>query len=460
MADIYQLNDKPQIPQDFFVEKLDDSLLILHPDTSAWLELNATGLLLLQLADGNRTINDIVLSLAQRYQRSPTQVSADTLAFFNNLSRSGFLGPDRADQSSSSRAPAQANHLFLHLTQECNLACPHCYTHSDPHYTRKPGADKVEKLLDDCAQQGFTSITISGGEPLLYPELEKILHHARAHFHVSLITNGTLLTPSLIKVLKETCHSIQISLDGSTAAVHDNIRGPGSYDETIQGLKLLQDSACGDKVSLCATVSRKNIHDVPAIIDFADRIGIPILRFLPLMVQGRASNLKDDLLPEDRDLIKLYDSILPYLTGKRSGTTITGFMSGLLMQPIPGAHRDQWCPVGRSFIMKFNGDIAPCILMMDKNWKIGNLFRDKLSDIMNNKQMQHLSLMIRRRRDLIERCRTCSWKNLCQAGCPGIALQHTGTFKDVDRFCDYRRELYPRLFSQMLRQRREQLAEL
>ncbi|MBN2383846.1 PqqD family peptide modification chaperone [bacterium] len=451
----------PRVVSGYMTEILPNSLLILHPTMPRWIETNRSGTEILALADGRRSLNEIIAAFAQLYDLSFEQSRTDVLAFLNNLGRTDFLDNNKGSvaQSPVSASPARY-HLFLHLNRTCNLSCPHCYTSSQPdREIRVPATQDIIRILDDCADNGAVVLTISGGEPLIHPGFEQILRHAATHYKTSLLTNGTLINKHNLPLLTECCQGIQISLDGSNPRRHDAIRGSGTFERTMSAIKMLQDAGYNDRLVICATVMRHNLDDIVPLIEQVIHLGIPLVRFLPLMVQGRAENVHDPLFPSDEELIALYNDILPFMIGQDRTTTVSGYMSGLLLKPVPGPAEDQWCPIGRNIVMDFDGSVCPCILMLDLHWKIGNLFKESLSAILDKKGIQKMGETIRSRRNRIAQCQSCPWKNFCQAGCAGIALQQKGSLHQVDRFCAFRRDIYPRLFAQALRQRRELIRE-
>jgi MoaA/NifB/PqqE/SkfB family radical SAM enzyme len=97
--------------------------------------------------------------------------------------------------------------------RRCNLACAYCNEYDD---TSKPvPLEEMFRRIDKLAQLGTTAITISGGEPLLHPDLEQIIRRIRRHGAIAtLITNGYLLTRERIKSLNKTgLLHLQISID-------------------------------------------------------------------------------------------------------------------------------------------------------------------------------------------------------------------------------------------------------
>lgn len=110
----------------------------------------------------------------------------------------------------SSRHPILA-HIIP--TRRCNLACAYC--NEFDHVSQPVPIAEMLRRVDQLAALGTTIITISGGEPMLHPELVRIVQHIHEHRIIAtLITNGYLLTPARIRALNRAgLHQLQISID-------------------------------------------------------------------------------------------------------------------------------------------------------------------------------------------------------------------------------------------------------
>jgi MoaA/NifB/PqqE/SkfB family radical SAM enzyme len=97
--------------------------------------------------------------------------------------------------------------------RRCNLACAYCNEYDD--FSSPVPTDEMLLRLDKLAELGTSIITISGGEPLLHPEIECIIERIRAHDMIAgLITNGYLLVPDKIRALNDAgLEYLQISID-------------------------------------------------------------------------------------------------------------------------------------------------------------------------------------------------------------------------------------------------------
>lgn len=177
-------------------------------------------------------------------------------------------------------ATREENALFsvlLELTYRCNLDCFFCY--NDVGMEGKPlGINQYLALLDDLAAMQVMHLVISGGEPLAHPHVFEIGSRARSlGFVIRLKTNGHALRGEVLEQVLTLIDPfvIELSLHGATAAVHDRqTRVDGSFDRLTQNLNRLVDR--GVRTKLNSTLTAWNEHELGAMFDLADNLGVPI----------------------------------------------------------------------------------------------------------------------------------------------------------------------------------------
>ncbi|QGY40806.1 12,18-didecarboxysiroheme deacetylase [Pseudodesulfovibrio cashew] len=199
--------------------------------------------------------------------------------------------------------------VVWNMTQRCNLKCVHCYAHAvDPSAHEDPiSNEKAKEIIDDLAQFGAPVMLFSGGEPLVREDLVDLAKYATSKGMRAVIsTNGTLITKSKARELKEVGLSyVGISIDGAEA-VHDKFRGvKGSYKQALKGVENCQ--AEGLKVGLRFTINKRNAPEVPHLFRLIEDMEIPRICFYHLVYSGRGSELiKEDLdHQETRDIVNL-----------------------------------------------------------------------------------------------------------------------------------------------------------
>ncbi len=233
------------------------------------------------------------------------------------------------------------------------------------------------RLIDEFSEQNGKSVTFSGGEPLLYPQFKEAVEYTASKSpEIEILTNGTLIDKEWAYFFADKNISIQISLDGASSAVHDAIRGKGNFNKAVRGIKYLQDAGMKKRITLCTTIMKQNLHDLPGIISLANQLEITRIRFLPLRKVGSAKKEWDNISGMN---LKQYESFFQYISYLQKNKTcnidltcgLTGFMLNI---PKNISDDDIWCPVGKQIVADTNGDAYPCVLMMRDEFRLGNLF--------------------------------------------------------------------------------------
>jgi radical SAM protein with 4Fe4S-binding SPASM domain len=428
-------------------ESQEKAYVLLHRRCSKWLAVNQATFEIARLLDRGESVEATVGYLVARYGVSPEAAIADILYVREELARQQFLIGDL--QPLPTRSPA-LDSLFFHITNRCNLSCVHCYIACP--INRDLPASLILRVIDEMPDQ-CEGVTLSGGEPLLHPEIMTILEACGHRVKLQLLTNGILIDRDWAKLLAQTVAAVQVSVDGSTSSIHDAIRGRGTFDKVMRAIGNLQEAGLAEHLTLSATIMKQNVEDLPRIIAMAEKLGVPSVRFLPLRKSGRAREQWDrigsELKVEHSEDFYRYVFALP--RSKQNSVKISCGLSGFLLK-VPGDDfRDEfWCSVGKKLVVDVRGDIYPCVLMMGEEFRLGNAFEQSLVEVIQAEQMVCFCKALSDRKEKIEECAVCLWKNLCQAGCMGQALDNRGTLWSTDVFCNYRKQAYGDAFDRIL----------
>ena len=202
--------------------------------------------------------------------------------------------------------------LQFELTGQCNLKCKHCYNRSgdidrETLMTPEKWCELSRQIVSDG---GIFQCIISGGEPLLLGDklfdIMDILHDDGTSFVV--ITNALLLSKKFIRrFAKYRYFWFQISLDGSTAELHDEFRGvEGSFSRAVNGA--LEISDAGIPLVIAHTITPKNLTHVEEMINLAYNLGANSIILGDVMPSGRAFE-HDEILLSDEQKNFLYGQI-------------------------------------------------------------------------------------------------------------------------------------------------------
>lgn len=185
--------------------------------------------------------------------------------------------------------------VIWNLIRRCNLTCKHCYSISaDSDFPGELNTGQVFKVMDDLKAFRVPVLILSGGEPLLRPDIFEIARRAKSMgFYVGLSSNGTLIDEHNIDAIDDIGFDyVGVSLDG-IGATHDKFRRlEGAFDASMRGIRLCQ--ARGIKVGVRYTMTEDNAHDLPALLKLVEDEGIDKFYFSHLNYAGRGNKYRAD----------------------------------------------------------------------------------------------------------------------------------------------------------------------
>jgi len=183
-----------------------------------------------------------------------------------------------------------ATNVFFHILTQCNLKCNHCYINPKQHGEQALPIETIAAWLALFAAKSPTAnVIFLGGEPTLHPDLSLAVQKAKSigYSSITVDTNGYLFHDILSKVDPEQIDYFSFSLDGATQKTNDLIRGQGSYDQCIDGVR--QAIKAGFAASLIYTVSRMNIHELDMMAPFLKDLGIDRFFIQVIGIRGKAA---------------------------------------------------------------------------------------------------------------------------------------------------------------------------
>ncbi|MBI4289631.1 MAG: TIGR04053 family radical SAM/SPASM domain-containing protein [Chloroflexi bacterium] len=197
------------------------------------------------------------------------------------------------------------------MTKACALACRHCRAVAQPR--RSPQELTTEeglRLLGDIAGMGTPLMVLTGGDPLMRPDLMEFIKYGNDRgMRMSLAPSATrLVTPETMARAKEAgLARASLSLDGSTAEIHDAFRRtPGSYERTIRAIQAVGEA--GVSLQINTTVTRYNLDDLKNMMDLVPKFKAVLWDLFFLVPTGRGQH--DDMIsPQQHETVFnwLYD---------------------------------------------------------------------------------------------------------------------------------------------------------
>lgn len=245
----------------------------------------------------------------------------------------------------------QIEHLWLELTAKCNLECSHCYTESSPRLSLSNGMNLNDwiKVLEESSEKGCKTLQLIGGEPLLHPEIDKIIGYANSldFKTIEVFTNATFINNGHLDLFKKFNVKVATSFYSYNPEIHDTITNvKNSFQKTVQGIIKIIDNGIKIRASIIEMSDNKGGIDKTKL--FLQTLGITDIQVDRERSVGRGN--KTDK--------KITDNI-----GDVCGN----------------------CWKGRLCVTS-NGDVYPCI--MSRSVQIGNILENDLNSLINSRELQ------------------------------------------------------------------------
>lgn len=359
-------------------------------------------------------------------------------------------------------------HFFLiDMTNKCNLQCAYCLRVPE-NKKRQISYSKLleicEYILVTCKQNHYKNITIQpwGGEPLLcIDEIVKIREffqsYPEIHTHISIQTNGTLLTDENLQKMKDAQIDFGVSVDGPPV-VHDMQRLTVNGEKTAQkvhaGLVRAHDMGFDNVGGICV-VTNKSLGHIREIITYAaDELRLGAIKLnlmhqpdhdcadIRVLTESEITEVCKEMLDSWIDISKRFPEF--------HELNIKDRLNNILYRTDAHICHACGCCGGRQMVsFDMDGDIYPCELTDWPDEKMGNI-KDgiPLREIIESS----LSKPYFHKKENAE-CTDCPWQYYCRGGC-SAAIKYTGHKTTIDTLeCTFNKNLYPLLIEALLQER-------
>lgn len=335
------------------------------------------------------------------------------------------------------------------ITRRCNLRCIHCRSaseltikgHSDIPY------DDALRIIDDIADYAKPVVVLSGGEPLLREDVFDIADYAtKKGLRMCLATNGSLVDESVCNMIKNAgIKMVSLSLDGSTAEIHDNFRNQeGSFKGIINATELFKKHNIEFLIN--SSFTKRNQDEIPKVYKLAKELGAAAWYMFMIVPTGRAEKVMNELISEED-----YEEILDWHYHMENDE------KNMLVRPTCAPHYyrlvlqkakeegkkyerrslkfstggSKGCIAGQLICMiDVDGNVLPCSYFP---MPAGNILKQRFKDIWENSP---LFKELRDFKGYKGKCGKCEFLNVC-GGCRARAYAISGDYLDEEPFCSY-----------------------
>lgn len=322
------------------------------------------------------------------------------------------------------------------LTRNCNLACVHCRASADtgPH-AGELSTEECRGIIDDILSFSEPTVILTGGEPLLRPDIFEIIEYGNGKgLRMVIAINGTLLDMEKARRLRDSgIKRVSLSIDGKDREGHDSFRGvEGSFDTVVKASRTLGDAGLPFQIN--TTVTALNVEELGDIYKLTKSLGAAAWHIFLLVPVGRGTGLKGYELSAGA-----YEDVLHMLYGMEKRNEIEMKVTCAphyyrIVKEGGDTPKSAGCLAGKSFMfISHRGVVQPCGYL---EIACGDVRRDGVKKIWEG------SDVFRRLRDLSSyrgKCGGCRFLHIC-GGCRARAYEATGDYLEEEPLCSYRDE--------------------
>ena len=343
--------------------------------------------------------------------------------------------------------------VIWNLVRRCNLKCKHCYSISaDVDFPDELSTADVFRVMDDIKAARSPVLILSGGEPLLRPDIFEISRRAvELGFYTALSSNGTLIDPAMAGRIADIGYDyVGVSLDG-IGPTHDRFRGrDGAFEAALAGLR-----HCGGrglKVGVRFTMTQDNCRQLPQLLDLAREEGIDKFYLSHLVYAGRGNKNRGD--DATRNITRNAMSLLfdhawaalergedrEFVTGNNDADAVFLYLWARERFPDRAEHLRaklaQWGG-NASGVNVANidhvGEVHPDTMWW--HYPLGNVRKRKFGDIWADVSDPIMAGLKQRPRKISGRCGACAYFDVCGGNTRVRALRMTGDAFAEDPAC-------------------------
>ncbi|MDO8794685.1 MAG: methyltransferase domain-containing protein [Vicinamibacterales bacterium] len=388
-----------------------------------WIATDDRGLRLIGLFDGRTPLREVVLRYAAETSQDAARAWLHVDTFARDAVRQGFLSAGQADPAPYlGRAHyLETDHLeelWLHVNDFCNLACAHCLVSSGPDRSQGMPTAFLIGVIDQAVALGAARVFFTGGEPLARPDILEladrvVTHHGR---ELVVLTNGTAFGTGKLDTLTRLAGRgllrVQISLDGATAGTNDEIRGTGTFDRIVSGIRAAV--AAHLRPTLTMTLLPANLREAAALVALAAELGVANVHFLWPHRRGRLSGDASVSLPDAHALLDTVRQA--HVAALACGVTVDNVEEfRLRVDGAPGIKNDLAGAGWTSLCVYTDGCVYPSASMAGvPDLRCGDLAVSPLERIWRTSPV--LDDLRQASVEDKPQCRTCSLRFLCGGG--------------------------------------------
>jgi radical SAM protein with 4Fe4S-binding SPASM domain len=398
------------------VENDGNGLLLVNAARAYHLNPSATAMAYWSLS--GQTEPEIFNSLANNFDITQEQCVSDAQDFLSQMTI--ITDPDEncplceldLDMDLPfSHTPSSPYRMDIALTYQCNNDCTHCYNARSRQFPQL-SKDQWFKVIDKIWALSIPHIVFTGGEPTLCEFLPDLIQYAENKGIITGInTNGRKLANDdfLDKLISAGLDHIQITLESSDPEIHDEmVNLPGAWSETVAGIKNVLERQVYMMTN--TTMLKTNYSNLAETLDFLAELGVPTVGLNALIYSGKGKDVGTGLSETQLEpLLEIAKEKVTNHNQKLIWYTPTHYCR---FNPITNDLGVKGCSAALyNMCIEPNGDVLPC---QSYYHALGNILDDSWNSIWNHE----ISIQLRERKKLPDKCKQCELVQECGGGCP------------------------------------------
>ena len=281
------------------------------------------------------------------------------------------------------------NEITIEITQQCPNQCVYCSSFSCLNKTTCLSTEKIIEVVDDAVALGCLSISLSGGEPFLHPELVPIVNHIEK-FGVQcfIYTSGICIEHgkpcsipvSILKELKGKVAKYIVNVEAADEATYDKIMGTSFHGFAMMKKFIAEAVGMGEAVEAHYVPMKLNHRQIPSIVEMCNGLGVSRVSFLRFVAQGRGRENIQQLLLDVEEMAEAKQ-----LMKNCKDKSIIAIRQGI---PFSDSSRRVNCWAGTSKLnVRYDWNVYPCEAFKNDNMKyiinkeVDNISKKTLKEI-------------------------------------------------------------------------------
>ena len=252
------------------------------------------------------------------------------------------------------------SNIRISLTQSCNLNCIYCHAEGEKNPEQELPAEQIAEILRVAQTFGIRSVKFTGGEPLLRPDLVRIIRSVPPGMEASLTTNGTLLADRAQELKDAGLKRVNISLDTLDPGRYEEIAGKPMLGEALAGIDAALKAGLTPVKLNMVVLSGINEDEVDTFIDFVRTNPNLVLQLIELMDFRDCDHHGDVRGIEDR-IAAMADRV----ETRRMHHRKKYFVRGAEVEVVRPLHNTEFCAYCNRLRLTSDGKLKPCLLRSD-----------------------------------------------------------------------------------------------